>query len=160
MLTVLYDINPKILYLSKLLKENYRKALCEEGLFVGQQDILIRILHNEGITSTELAKQIGVSLATISVSVKRLEKADFIEKHSDEKDSRITRLYLTAHGRNVQKNICTTLSDSEKELLNGMSTEEIDFFRETLSKAIINLGGSLEKPCKLPSFLDKEDNNG
>ena len=85
-------IGPRVNYLSRLVRRRFNEVIAEEGLFSGQQDILFAIVDNEGVTSSELSSMAGVSAATISVSVKRMEKAGFIIKKADENDARISRL--------------------------------------------------------------------
>lgn len=75
-------IGPRVNYLSRLVRRRFNEVIAEEGLFSGQQDILFAIVDNEGVTSSQLSSMSGVSAATISVSVKRMEKAGFIIKKS------------------------------------------------------------------------------
>lgn len=73
-------IGPRVNYLSRLVRRRFNEVIAEEGLFSGQQDILFAIVDNEGVTSSQLSSMSGVSAATISVSVKRMEKTGFIIK--------------------------------------------------------------------------------
>lgn len=81
-------IGPRIMCLSRLIRQKFNEAAAEQGLFSGQQDIIMLIVEQEGITLSKLAEKLEVSTATASVSVKRMEKAGFIVKKQDKNDAR------------------------------------------------------------------------
>lgn len=136
-----YYINPYIMYLSRLLRCQFREALNQEGLFVGQHDLLVKLYHNPGMTASHLAKELDLALATVSVSIKRLEKAGFVFKVQDKKDNRTNFLYLTEKGRQVHDSIRGAIIGAEATLVSGMSAEEVNQFRGFLKRAVTNLGG-------------------
>ena len=97
------EIGPRVMELSKYLRKNFNAAVAEQGLFSGQQDILLLLIRQPGMTLGQLSRALGVASATASVSVKRMEKAGFIEKRVDEKDARIVRLYPTPVAEDAPK---------------------------------------------------------
>lgn len=127
------------MYLHKLIRQVFNQAVSEEGLFSGQQDILFAITEDEGITLGALAKKIDVSVATASVSVKRMEKSGFIKKRCDKNDARIIRLYPTEKAKTVPENIRRKMDNLEDTISKGMSKEEISVFSNMLQTAIDNL---------------------
>lgn len=132
-------IGPRVMHLQKLIRQVFNQAASEEGLFSGQQDILFALVENEGITLGALAKKIGVSVATASVSVKRMEKAGFIKKRCDKNDARIIRLYPTEKAKTAPENIKKKMDNLENTLNKGMSKEEIMAFSDFLETAINNI---------------------
>lgn len=132
-------IGPRVNYLSRLVRRRFNEVIAEEGLFSGQQDILFAIVDNEGVTSSELSSMAGVSAATISVSVKRMEKAGFIIKKADENDARISRLYPTEKARALPENIRYKMNALEETLCAGMSGKDVLLFSSYLQLAIKNL---------------------
>lgn len=132
-------IGPRVMHLQKLIRQVFNQAASEEGLFSGQQDILFALVENEGITLGALAKKIGVSVATASVSVKRMEKAGFIKKRCDKNDARIIRLYPTEKAKTAPENIKKKMDNLENTLSKGMSKEEIMAFSDFLETAINNI---------------------
>jgi len=89
-----FPLFPTVNYISKIGKDNFRSVLSENGVFQGQDEILFLIMHKEGLKPSEIAKYLHTSLASISVSLKRLEKQGFIEKRNDENDMRISHIYI------------------------------------------------------------------
>ncbi|MFR5875585.1 MAG: MarR family winged helix-turn-helix transcriptional regulator [Eubacterium sp.] len=132
-------IGPRVTRISRILRRRFNKVSNEEGLFSGQQHIILLLKHNRGLTVGQLAERLGVAPATVSVSIKRMEKAGFVEKTADENDARITKLYLTEKGEAAPDHIKEKMDSQEKYITNGMSKEEVRLFSDLLDKAINNL---------------------
>lgn len=132
-------IGPRIMFLSKLIRREFNKAAAQQGLFSGQQDIVREIVDNEGITIGELANRLGVSSATASVSVKRMEKAGFIIKKEDERDTRIIRLYPTEKAKEAPEKIQNHMEDLEKRLTDNMTEPEVQELYRLLDIAVKNI---------------------
>jgi DNA-binding MarR family transcriptional regulator len=75
------------------------------GLYHGQPPLLRALWKQEGLTHSELAAQLHVQPATMTKMVKRMEKAGFVERKSDPDDHRVSRVYLTDAGRDVQTQV-------------------------------------------------------
>ncbi len=132
-------IGPRVNFLSKRIRKAFNKAASEEGLFSGQQDLLLFLVMNEGATLSELTAELNVSAATVSVSVKRMEKAGFLIKKTDETDGRITRIYPTEKAKKTPENIRKKMDVLEEKLKKGMSEEEVQTLCDLLGKAIMNM---------------------
>ena len=68
------------------------------GLYRGQPPVLFELWEQEGLTQKELAVRLGVTPATITKMLQRMEKAGFIQRKQDSGDQRISRVYLTEAG--------------------------------------------------------------
>ncbi len=152
-----FPLFPTVNYLSRLSKDNFRSVLADNGLFIGQDEILFTVLFNDGAKPSEIAKKLDTSLASISVSLKRLEKAGFIEKKNDESDGRVCHIYISEKGRRSMEKIHGDLRAYEESILKGFSEDEKKLFRSYLDRAIFNACGvegySYKRPVK-----NKEDN--
>lgn len=137
-------IGPRINYLSKHIRKTFNQALAEQGLFSGQHDILFAVIENEGITTSALAKRLGVAVATVSVSVKRMEKAGFIIRKADKHDARVTLLYPTEKAKQAPENIKRKMDSLEHQLKKSMTDDEIKTLSTLLEKAIKNMEGENE----------------
>lgn len=131
-------VGPRVMHLSKILRRIFNESLAEQGLFSGQQDILFTVIGKEGITLGELAKKLGVSCATASVSVKRMEKAGFIIKKEDNDNARIIRLYPTEKAKSAPEKTREKMDSMEAVIKKGMSEEEQAQLSYLLEKAIRN----------------------
>lgn len=134
------QIGPRVMELSKYLRKNFNAAVAEQGLFSGQQDILLLLNHEPGMTLGQLSRALGVASATASVSVKRMEKAGFIEKRVDENDARIVRLYPTPRAEDAPKKIHQKMDYLEQVLTAGMTREQVLTLAALLEQALQNVG--------------------
>lgn len=132
-------VGPRVNFLSRLIRCRFNEVIAQEGLYSGQQDIIFALVENEGITSSKLASSCGVSLPTMSVSIKRMEKAGFILKKPDEKDARIMHLYLTNKAKAVPENIRAKMNELEAVITKGMDRDTALKFAHYLQTAIDNL---------------------
>lgn len=135
-------INPAIMYLSRLLREETRNAFHEEGMFFGQHLFMMFVSQNAGATASDIAKACDLSLASVSVSVNRLVKAGFLRKESDEKDSRVSHLYITQKGEEVKSQICASIDSLEEKITKGFTEDEKKVFTQLLERMIENLDGA------------------
>ncbi len=133
------EVCPRVMHLSRLLRQNFNKTAAEEGLFSSQQDIVLKVVENEGITLGALARELGVSSATASVSIKRMEKAGFIIKKPDTRDARIVRLFPTEKAKAAPENIRNRMNELEGVFLADISGDKINELSDLLDKIIHNI---------------------
>ena len=127
-------IGPRVMFLSKLMRSNFNKVVAQHGLFSGQQDIVIEIINNEGITLNELAKRLDISCATASVSIKRMEKSGYIIKKADKNDARIIRLYPTEKAKEKNDSIRYHMDALDETIKKGMTDDEIGLLSDLIKK--------------------------
>lgn len=129
----------------KLLRARVHALLEEIGLYRGQQFVLRALWAEEGITHSELADQLNVRPATITNTLKRMEKAGLVERRQDDKDQRVSRVYLTDAGRNIRGAVEEVWSELEGQAFAGLSLEEIAKLRQLLPQVRDNLMREVEK---------------
>ena len=123
---------------ARLERINFNRAVAEEGLFAGQHKIIMFLKFQGSATIGEIAKETGTKPSTISVSVKRMEKAGFVKRRQSKADGRITKILLTAKGQAVPENIHHKMEAEEKMLTNGLTEDEINILSDLLDKIIKN----------------------
>lgn len=155
-----FPLFPTVNYLSKAGRDNFRSVLSENGLFPGQDEILLLIMFDEGLKPSEIAKHLHTSLASISVSLKRLEKQGMLERKDDENDARTSHIYLKEKGRTALKNIHQKLMSYQERIFSDFSDEELELFRSFLDRAIYNASGEENYSYKRPNHLKGDDDNG
>lgn len=137
-------LGPRIHCLSRMIKIKFNEVLNDEGLFSGQHHIIMLLSHGDGKTVGQIAKHLGVAPATVSVSVKRMEKAGFITRKPDENDARTTKIYLTQKSNDMLGRIKEKMDEQEKVLSEGLTESEVNHLSDLLDKIIKN-------------FVEKED---
>lgn len=120
------------------------------GLHPGQVAVMKALDRKEGMSQRELADILHIKPPTVAVSIKRMEKNGFIERKSDEKDQRITRIYLTQYGKKINQEIVELLQKNEEELFQGFEEGEKYLFKRFFKQMIENLRMSMPKDAKEP----------
>lgn len=105
----------------------------------GQGGMLWTLCHNDGVSQKELAKKLGITPPSITVMLRKLETEEMIFKKQDEKDQRITRIYITEKGRKAAEQMGEVLKQIESEVFANMSQEEILLLRRLFLQMKENL---------------------
>jgi DNA-binding MarR family transcriptional regulator len=111
----------------------------ELGLYRGQPPVLYELWQSEGLTQKELADRLGVTPATITKMLQRMEKAGFIQRKQDAADQRISRVYLTEAGCLVKDRVENVWKTMEVETFANLTSAEQDLLRRFLLQIRDNL---------------------
>lgn len=111
---------------SRLNRTCLYRLLQGKKIHPGQPPILKLLMEKDGRSQCELACIIGVSRASLGVSLRRMEKAGLITRTPDEKDSRYNMVYLTEEGRAMAHKSDEALTTLTAAKLRGFSEEEIE----------------------------------
>ena len=74
--------------------------------------------------------------------LQRLEREGFVDRRPDIEDQRISRVYTTEKGRNIEEEVQKKWGQLEKEAFGGLSVEERVLLRRLLLQVHQNLGGN------------------
>ena len=118
----------KLLELSRSIQGLNRvcsnEMLKGEGIHFGQPPIFHALLDQDNQSQCDIAASIGVSRASVGVSLRRMEKAGIVTRTINQKDSRYNLVSLTDKGLEMAKrsdDIMMGLSDAK---LKGFTAEE------------------------------------
>jgi DNA-binding MarR family transcriptional regulator len=109
------------------------------GLYRGQPRMLRVLWDQEGLTHTELSRQLQVQPATITKMLQRMEKAGFVVRRHDPDDQRVSRVYLTQAGRAVRDDVQQVWRRLEEEAFAGFTEEERVLLRQFFLRIRANL---------------------
>lgn len=108
----------------RLYHHQMHKSLHKIGLYKGQPFILFVLNDQDGITQKELAQKIKIEPASVSVIVRRMEKAGLVERRKDLKDLRISRVYLTKKSRDILEKVEEEMRVVQQKCFQGFIPEE------------------------------------
>jgi len=110
-------------------------------LNISQSELLFfSALNNcQGLTSPELSKNMGLSASRISRVVDKLFVNGYLDRNTDATDRRAITLCLTPKGKVIRSKIDKVRNECEARLLESISSEEIERFREIISKIVMNM---------------------
>lgn len=111
----------------------------DAGIHPKQVPLVGLVFCRPGISQKEISQALGISPPTVAVSIKRLEKAGIIERKADEKDQRLSRIYLTEEGKSVTRKARECIKEKEEALIKGFSESEVCLLRRFFLQMIQNL---------------------
>lgn len=111
----------------------------ELGIYPGQIPVLGLVAKKDGLSQRELAKILNIKPPTVNVSVQRLEKAGFLYKKPDEKDQRVTRIYMTEKGKKIKAKALERIHKNEAVMMEGFSEAEQCLLRRFLEQILVNI---------------------
>lgn len=98
-----YSISTKLIQLCRAHRKIAESKLNEIGLYAGQEAILLCLFESDGLSLSELANSLGVEAPTMTKAVARLEKGGFVARQPDPEDGRISRVYITDAGQQLEE---------------------------------------------------------
>ncbi len=136
-----------------------RFQLCEillerMGIGPGQVPILGELGFHGEMTQRQLAEHTHVTAATISGTLKRMERAGLVYRTDDEKDARVSIVRLTEDGKELGKQASELFARTDVSMLEGFSDEECDMLLGFLGRMRDNVCRSL---CALNESGNKNE---
>ena len=116
------------------------------GLGSGQLSVLLALERHGEMNQRALAEHVRVTPATVSGTLKRMERAGYIQRTADENDARVSLVRLTEEGE-AQCAVAKRLFDETCcQMLEGMTQEDLTQLKRLLTRIQDNLGGG--KDCR------------
>lgn len=110
---------------------------------------MLWILHREnGLSQSELAKRLKIKPSTVAVSIRRMEKAGFLERRADKKDLRRNCIYLTDRAQEILEKSKEIYRENEKIMTEGISEAEQYLLIRLLNQIIENLERAEPSGCE------------
>lgn len=122
-------------------RKKYTQQLRELGLHIGQELALFHLWEQDGIPQSQLRNKMGVEASTVSNMLRRLEQDHIVYRKQDESDQRISNVYLTEKGRQLQGAVEDIWKEHELSMLRDIPSEELMLMRRILKQMQENLAG-------------------
>ena len=131
-MSMVYEMKKKCLQVDHKLMEDLK---------ISQSELLFfSALNNcQGITSPELAKNMGLSPSRVSRVVDKLFVNGYLDRNTATNDRRVITLCLTAKGKAIRTKIDKVRNECEERLLDIIPSAEMERFTEIFSKIVVNL---------------------
>lgn len=95
--------------------------------------------HGQLPSQRELAASMHLSPATVTATLKLLERGGYVRRVADEKDQRINRVALTESGETVMRDGMRRMDALDEMMQEGLTPEEHEVLCRCLSKMRENL---------------------
>lgn len=116
--------------------------LSEYDVYPGQPPLMFALARQNGQSQKELAEQLEITPATLTVMIKRMEKNGLLRREADVEDQRISRIYLTDKGLEILEDVRETLERLEQQAIEGLTDEDIQTLRQLLLRINRNISRS------------------
>ena len=109
-----------------------------EQLHLSQSELLFFSALDQctGISSPELAKNMGLSPSRISRVIEKLVVDGYLDRNIDKTDRRAITLCLTDEGKKIRAEIDRNRQECEARLLNVLPQSDVEKFREIIGLMI------------------------
>ena len=126
---------------SKAFREKLNRSFNEAGYDVtGEQWRIIRCLwHKDGQTQQDLSNVVHTEKTGITRIIDSMEKLDLVVRVPDRIDRRQNLIYLTNKGKRLQEELMQIYKDVSLEIQDGIDPEQLDIFRQVLTRIHNNL---------------------
>ncbi len=128
-LDLVYEMKKKCAVIDIQLMEQLRLSQSEL-LFFSSLD------QCTGISSPELAKNMGLSPSRISRVIEKLVVDGYLDRNIDKADRRAITLCLTDEGKKIRAEIDKNRQACEARLLQVLPASDIEKFREIIGKMV------------------------
>ena len=128
-LSLVYEMKKKCAAIDNKLMEQLNLSQSEL-LFFGSLD------QCTGISSPELARNMGLSPSRISRVIENLVVDGYLDRNVDKTDRRAITLCLTESGRKIRDEIDKSRQECESRLLNVLPESDIEKFCEIIGAMI------------------------
>ena len=136
------EIIRQILWLSRKHFQLNTAQLEETGMGSGQIPILLELHRSGELNQRDLAERTHVTPATMSGTLKRMEKSGFILRTPDENDARISRVRLTEEGKAQFEKAKRIFDGTCHQMLECLDDESLALLKSLLTRIQENLDSS------------------
>ena len=138
----------KMISVNRMHKRAIETAVDDIGIHRSKHQVLMKLANRETIRSQkEIADDLGITQAAMTVSLSKLEKDGLITRTAG-KDNRYNEISITDHGKDIVEKSRRYFTEIDKETFNGMTDEEINCFSMCLEKIQCNLKKLISKEEK------------
>jgi DNA-binding MarR family transcriptional regulator len=139
----------RLLESHNLLLGEIRRRLADAAT-MPRFDLLANLEREDGQTLAALSRRMLVTAGNLTGLVDRAERDGVVERRADPRDRRLSRVYLTAKGRELIQALLPVHADHVAELLHGLDASERRELRRLLGKLRDSLQasfGSAKEPA-------------
>lgn len=144
------------LCLDALKRFTVQNSLKDSKVYFGQPPVLEYLVTHGQSTQAELAAAMGVSPASMAVSVKRMQKNGLVEKVGDENDLRRNKISITEFGRQELAKVHSAFDEIARKTYDGFSEKELGELQGYLERINKNLSDDLPDKRDICKFIHSD----
>lgn len=115
------------------------RKLSEHGFTPAQGLCLKELGHHDGISQRDLAELLFVSRPTVTVMLKKMERAGLLTREADSEDQRYTRIHLTGKGMELHESMHAAVDEIIGETFGSLPEKD----QADLERLLGDLGSAM-----------------
>lgn len=108
-------------------------------LHPGQVPVVMALSKNGGLSQRELSEKLTVRPSTVAVMLQRMERAGLVRRVPDEKDQRVSRVFLSEKGQTLLDRMREKMETLDQECLKDFTSEEVALLKQFMNRVRENL---------------------
>ena len=132
-------ISLRIGRIRSLFRAEFEKRAATLDITKPQYHVLSRLWKGDGVLTSVIAKDVCITVSTMTGVLDRLEAKGYIRRSPSATDRRAVEIWLTKEGCAMQKPMQKIIADINNKALNGFSDKEQERFLNVLDKVGDNL---------------------
>lgn len=125
----------------RLHRRFMKRRLGESDLHPGQGLCLHVLARHDGMSQRDLAETMHVAPPTLSRMLRSMQRTGLVERRHDDRDQRLTRVYLSPEGRALAEEARAALADHIPVAMAALTPEE----RVELARLLDKLSASIAR---------------
>lgn len=115
-------------------KNKISQVLSSSDITSEQWLVLTRLWEGDGKTQRQLAEETFKDEPNIARILSKMECKGYIARGSDDKDRRITLVFITQKGIQLSKQTLPLVNEYQKRMVDNLSADEISTLKSILKK--------------------------
>jgi DNA-binding MarR family transcriptional regulator len=139
--------------LSQIIRLHYHQIhghLDKIDVYPGQPPVLFLLNEKDGLSQKEMADNMKIKPATLTVMLRRMENSQLVERRQDPIDQRVSRVYITEEGRARARKLTGIFKQLEDECFQNITPDELAFLRRMFMQMRDNLVDANKKIGEQP----------
>ncbi|MFX3636421.1 MAG: MarR family winged helix-turn-helix transcriptional regulator [Candidatus Pristimantibacillus sp.] len=128
-----------IRHLTRMHQQQMNTLLHDYDIYPGQPPLMFALKRGPGRSQSELAKELDIKAATLTIMLNRMEKHGIVRREADSLDQRVSRIFLTDKGSSMLGEIHETLHRLEEQAMDGFNEEDQLLLRALLARISNNM---------------------
>jgi DNA-binding MarR family transcriptional regulator len=128
--TLLYEV----VQLAKAWRGVVRQQLAAVGLHIGQEQLLLQLWREDGLSQAQLAERMRVEPPTVTKMLQRLERAKLVRRSRDRAGSRAFVVQLTDAGQALREPVEAVWAAAEQSVTAPLDSDELGTLRDLLGR--------------------------
>jgi len=120
--------------------------LAPYGVSPGYLSVLQVLWEGDGLIQRDLRSRLDIEQATLSNTLKRMERDGLILRTPDPKDRRHHTITLTPQGKSVQRLVHESIQDLRKTVNQGLTVNDRRYFNRIIRQMTSHLEDDLLEP--------------